>query len=324
MKFKKMMALVLSAAVVGSMALAGCGSTSSDSTTEDTTTTEDSSAAADTEEAEETDDTAEEASSDFDTSSAITVLSREDGSGTRGAFIELFGIEVTNEDGEKEDMTTVDATITNNTEVMMSTVAGDTYAIGYCSLGSLNDSVKAVQIDGVDATVENVADGSYAVARPFNIVTQDNLSDVAQDFIDYIMSADGQAVISENGYIEVAEGEAFESSGASGSISVAGSSSVSPVMEKLKEAYEEINPNATVEIQTSDSTTGITNAIEGTCDIGMASRDLKDEETGVTATCIAMDGIAVIVNNDNPLTNLTSDDVNQIFTGEVTSWSEVE
>ncbi|MCC8150563.1 MAG: substrate-binding domain-containing protein [Lachnospiraceae bacterium] len=270
MKFKKMMALVLSAAVVGSMALAGCGSTSSDSATEDTTTTGASSAAADTEEAEETDDTAEEASSDFDTSSAITVLSREDGSGTRGAFIELFGIEVKNEDGEKEDMTTVDATITNNTEVMMSTVAGDTYAIGYCSLGSLNDSVKAVQIDGVDATVENVADGSYAVARPFNIVTQDNLSDVAQDFIDYIMSADGQAVISENGYIEVAEGEAFESSGASGSISVAGSSSVSPVMEKLKEAYEEINPDATVEIQTSDSTTGITNAIEGTCDIGMA------------------------------------------------------
>ncbi|MCD8364982.1 MAG: substrate-binding domain-containing protein [Clostridiales bacterium] len=322
MKFKKMMALVLSAAVVGSMALAGCGSTSSNST-EDTTTTEESSDA-DAAETEEADDTAEEASSDFDTSSAITVLSREDGSGTRGAFIELFGIEVKNEDGEKEDMTTVDATITNNTEVMMSTVAGDTYAIGYCSLGSLNDSVKAVQIDGVDATTDNVSDGSYTVARPFNIVTQDGLSDVAQDFIDYIMSADGQAVIAENGYIEVAEGEAFESSEASGTISVAGSSSVSPVMEKLKEAYEEINPNATVEIQTSDSTTGITNAIEGTCDIGMASRELKDEETGVNATTIAMDGIAVIVNNDNPLTNLTSDMVNQIFTGEITVWSDVE
>lgn len=322
MKFKKVLALTLCAAVMGSMALTGCGSSSSstDTTEEAAETTE----ASTEEEAEETGEAAEETSSDFDTSSAISVLSREDGSGTRGAFIELFGIEVKNEDGEKEDMTTVDAVITNNTEVMMSTVAGDTYAIGYVSLGSLNDSVKAVQIDGVDATTDNVADGSYAIARPFNIVTQDNLSDVAQDFIDYIMSADGQAVISENGYIEVAEGEAFETSGASGTISIGGSSSVSPVMEKLKETYEAINPEATIEIQTTDSTTGITNAIEGSCDIGMASRDLKEEETGVTATCIAMDGIAVIVNNDNPLTNLTSDMVYQIFTGEVTTWSDVE
>ncbi|MCC8017029.1 MAG: substrate-binding domain-containing protein [Lachnospiraceae bacterium] len=322
MKFKKVLALTLCAAVMGSMALTGCGSSSSstDTTEEAAETTE----ASTEEEAEETGEAAEETSSDFDTSSAISVLSREDGSGTRGAFIELFGIEVKNEDGEKEDMTTVDAVITNNTEVMMSTVAGDTYAIGYVSLGSLNDSVKAVQIDGVDATTDNVADGSYAIARPFNIVTQDNLSDVAQDFIDYIMSADGQAVISENGYIEAAEGEAFETSGASGTISIGGSSSVSPVMEKLKETYEAINPEATIEIQTTDSTTGITNAIEGSCDIGMASRDLKEEETGVTATCIAMDGIAVIVNNDNPLTNLTSDMVYQIFTGEVTTWSDVE
>ncbi|MCD7865576.1 MAG: substrate-binding domain-containing protein [Clostridiales bacterium] len=318
MKFRKALALTLCAAAVAGMTLSGCGSSSSS----DTNTTEDSTASTADTDAEETEESTE--TSDFDTSSAISVLSREDGSGTRGAFIELFEIEQKNEDGEKEDMTTVDATITNNTEVMMSTVAGDTYAIGYCSLGSLNDTVKAVQIDGVDATTDNVSDGSYAVARPFNIVTQDDLSDVAQDFIDYIMSADGQAVISENGYIEVAEGEAFETSGASGSISVAGSSSVSPVMEKLKEAYEEINPNATIEIQTSDSTTGITNAIEGTCDIGMASRDLKDEETGVTATTIAMDGIAVIVNNDNPIDNLTSEMVQQIFMGEITTWDEVE
>ncbi|MCD8364252.1 MAG: substrate-binding domain-containing protein [Clostridiales bacterium] len=318
MKFRKALALTLCTAAVAGMTLSGCGSSSSS----DTTTTEDSTASAADTDAEETEESTE--TSDFDNSSAISVLSREDGSGTRGAFIELFEIEQKNEDGEKEDMTTVDATITNNTEVMMSTVAGDTYAIGYCSLGSLNDTVKAVQIDGVDATTDNVSDGSYAVARPFNIVTQDDLSDVAQDFIDYIMSADGQAVISENGYIEVAEGEAFETSGASGSISVAGSSSVSPVMEKLKEAYEEINPNATIEIQTSDSTTGITNAIEGTCDIGMASRELKDEETGVTATTIAMDGIAVIVNNDNPIDNLTSEMVQQIFMGEITTWDEVE
>ncbi|MCD7922980.1 MAG: substrate-binding domain-containing protein [Clostridiales bacterium] len=319
MKFRKALALTLCSAAVAGMILSGCGSSSSSDTTEEAATS-----AADTD-AEETEDAAQSAdASDFDTSSAISVLSREDGSGTRGAFIELFEIEQKNEDGEKEDMTTVDATITNNTEVMMSTVAGDTYAIGYCSLGSLNDTVKAVQIDGVDATTENVSDGSYAVARPFNIVTQDDLSEVAQDFIDYIMSADGQAVISENGYIEITEGEAFETSGASGSISVAGSSSVSPVMEKLKEAYEEINPNATIEIQTSDSTTGITNAIEGTCDIGMASRDLKEEETGVTATTIAMDGIAVIVNNDNPIDNLSSEMVQQIFMGEITTWSEVE
>jgi len=318
MKFRKALALTLCTAAVAGMTLSGCGSSSSS----DTTTTEDSTASAADTDAEETEESTE--TSDFDNSSAISVLSREDGSGTRGAFIELFEIEQKNEDGEKEDMTTVDATITNNTEVMMSTVAGDTYAIGYCSLGSLNDTVKAVQIDGVDATTDNVSDGSYAVARPFNIVTQDDLSDVAQDFIDYIMSADGQAVISENGYIEVAEGEAFETSGASGSISVAGSSSVSPVMEKLKEAYEKINPNATIEIQTSDSTTGITNAIEGTCDIGMASRELKDEETGVTATTIAMDGIAVIVNNDNPIDNLTSEMVQQIFMGEITTWDEVE
>lgn len=306
MKLKKMMALVLCAATVAGLGLTGCGSSS------DTTTTDGDSAAAES----STD------ASDF--SGNITVLSREDGSGTRGAFIELFGIEVKNADGEKEDMTTVDATITNNTEVMMSTVAGNEYAIGYCSLGSLNDTVKAVKIDGAEATTENVANGSYAVSRPFNIVTKDTVSDVAQDFINYIMSADGQAVVAEEGYISVAEGETFTSTGASGTIKIDGSSSVSPVMEKLVEAYKKVNPNAEIEQQTTDSTTGITSAIDGTCDIGMASRDLKDEETGVTATKIALDGIAVIVNNDNPIDDISSDMVNQIFTGEVTTWDEVK
>ena len=306
MKLKKMMALVLCAATVAGLGLTGCGSSS------DSTTTDGDSAAAES----STD------ASDF--SGNITVLSREDGSGTRGAFIELFGIEVKNADGEKEDMTTVDATITNNTEVMMSTVAGNEYAIGYCSLGSLNDTVKAVKIDGAEATTENVANGSYAVSRPFNIVTKDTVSDVAQDFINYIMSADGQAVVAEEGYISVAEGETFTSTGASGTIKIDGSSSVSPVMEKLVEAYKKVNPNAEIEQQTTDSTTGITSAIDGTCDIGMASRDLKDEETGVTATKIALDGIAVIVNNDNPIDDISSDMVNQIFTGEVTTWDEVK
>ena len=221
-------------------------------------------------------------------------------------------------------MTTVEATITNNTEVMMSTVAGDPYAIGYCSLGSLNDTVKAVKIDGAEATTDNVSAGTYKVSRPFNIVTGDSVSEVAQDFINFIMSADGQAVVSEEGYISVGEGEAFTSNGATGTVSVAGSSSVSPVMEKLKEAYEAVNSGATIEIQTSDSTTGITSAIEGSCDIGMASRDLKEEETGVTATKIAIDGIAVIVNKENPVEDLTSDMVKQIFMGEVAAWADAE
>ena len=314
MKFKKLAKMVLCMAAVGAFALAGCSSSSSDS---DDTATEETSTE-ETDEAEESEDT----SSDFDYSTAISVLSREDGSGTRGAFVELLGIEMENEDGEDEDMTTVDATITNNTEVMMTTVAGNEYAIGYCSLGSLNDSVKALAIDGVEATTENVANGTYAVSRPFNIVTGDSLSEVAQDFVDFILSADGQAIIEDEGYISVVDGEAFETTQPSGTISISGSSSVSPVMEVLAEAYEELNPNASIEIQTSDSTTGITNAIEGTTDIGMSSRDLKDTETGVTATQIASDGIAVIVNLDNPIDGLSSETIQQIYIGEITVWED--
>ena len=314
MKFRKLSALLLCGVMAAGLALTGCSSSDSDSEEE----TEDSAAE---EEEEESEDTSSEA-----LSGTITVVSREDGSGTRGAFIELFGIEQENEDGEDEDMTTTDAVITNNTQVMMTTVQGDTYAIGYCSLGSLSDDsgVKAVSIEGVEATTDNVTNGAYEVSRPFNIVTQDEISDVAQDFIDYILSADGQAIISENGYVAIADGETFESSGASGSITIGGSSSVSPVMEKLAEAYQEINTEATIEIQTSDSTTGVTNAIEGSVDIGMASRDLKDEETGVTATTIAMDGIAVIVNEENPIEDLSVDMVMQIFTGEITDWADVQ
>ncbi len=254
----------------------------------------------------------------------ITVVSREDGSGTRGAFIELFGLEQ-EQNGEKVDMTTTEANITNNTSVMMTTVAGDPYAIGYVSLGSLNDSVKALSIDGVEAASERVSDGSYKIARPFNIVTKDGLSDAAQDFVNFIMSADGQDVIEENSYIKVSDAGAFEGSQPSGNIVVAGSSSVTPVMEKLKEAYLEVNSNAEIEIQQSDSTTGVTSTIEGICDIGMASRDLKDSETaeGAEALVIAMDGIAVIVNNENPLDHLTSQQVGQIYTGEILDWAEV-
>ena len=256
----------------------------------------------------------------------INVISREDGSGTRGAFIELFGIEQKDADGNKVDYTTDDADITNSTSVMMTSVAGNPAAIGYISLGSLNETVKALEIDGVAASVENVKTGDYKVVRPFNIATRSELSEAAQAFIAFILSADGQAVVEANGYIAAAEGaEAFAGSDVSGKVVVAGSSSVTPVMEKLREAYLALNPNAEIEVQQSDSTAGMTAAIDGVCDIGMASRELKDSEleAGLTSTVIARDGIAVIVSNDNPATGLTADQVRAIYMGEVTDWDEV-
>lgn len=262
-----------------------------------------------------------------DSGESINVVSREDGSGTRGAFVELFGVEQEDENGETVDMTTESASITNSTAVMMTTVAGDANAIGYISLGSLDDSVKAVKIDGAEATVDNVKSGDYKVSRPFNVVTNSNteLSDVAQDFMNFILSSDGQAVVAEEGYIPLDGGEAYTASNLSGTVTVAGSSSVTPVMEKLAEAYQALNPDVTIEVNQSDSTTGVTSAIEGACDLGMASRDLKDSETseGAQATVIATDGIAVIVNPESAVEDLTSDQVKQIFTGEITSWSEI-
>ena len=258
-------------------------------------------------------------------SGAIDVISREDGSGTRGAFIELFGIEEKQGD-EKVDMTTEDASITNSTSVMMTTVAGNEYAIGYVSLGSLDDSVKALKIDGAEASVDTVKDGSYKISRPFNIVTKDGLSEVAADFVKYIMSEDGQKVVEDNGYISQGNEGAYEASGLSGKVTVAGSSSVTPVMEKLAESYKKLNADVEIEVQQNDSTTGVTSAIDGICDIGMASRELKDTETsqGVTATPIALDGIAVIVNKQNPVDELTSDQVMSIFTGETQDWADVQ
>lgn len=259
-------------------------------------------------------------------SGTITVVSREDGSGTRGAFIELFGIEEKNDAGEKIDLTTDLAEITNSTAVMMTTVAGNANAIGYVSLGSLDDSVKVLSIDGVEATVANIKNGTYSVARPFNIATGKEVSEAAQDFINFILSDEGQAVVEENGYISQGSTGAFESTMVEGKVIVAGSSSVTPVMEKLKEAYLAINTNASIEVQQSDSTTGMTSAMEGMCDIGMASRELKDSEleAGLTPTVIAMDGIAVVVNHENAVDNLESVQVKDIFTGKVTDWSEVQ
>lgn len=254
----------------------------------------------------------------------IVVVSREDGSGTRGAFIELFGIEDKDENGNKVDYTTEEATIVNSTSVVMTTVAGNKYAIGYISLGSLNDSVKALRIDGVEASVENIKNKSYKVFRPFNIATRDDIGELAEDFISFILSSDGQKVVEESGYISATEEGPYTGNKPSGKIVVSGSSSVTPLMEKLKEAYLKVNTGAEIEIQLSDSTTGMLSTIEGTCDIGMASRELKESELEkLNATVIALDGLAVIVNNENPVNNITSQLVNKIFKGEVTSWDEI-
>jgi len=257
----------------------------------------------------------------------IAVIVREEGSGTRGAFIELFGIEKEDATGNKIDGTKEQADITNSTSVMMASVAGNPNAIGYISLGSLNETVKALEIDDAAPTVENIRSGKYKIARPFNIAIKSDVSEAARSFIDFIMSAEGQAVIEENGYIAVVDNApAYAGSAIPGKVVVAGSSCVSPVMEKLKEAYLAINPNAEIEIQQSDSSTGIKSVIDGVCDIGMASRELKDSElaAGLTPIVIAKDGIAVIVNNKNPVTGLTSRQVRAIFMGEITRWGELD
>jgi phosphate transport system substrate-binding protein len=254
----------------------------------------------------------------------IAVVSREEGSGTRGAFIELFGIEEKDSNGNKVDKTTDEATVVNSTSVVMTTVAGNKNSIGYISLGSLNDTVKAVKVDGVEPTVENIKNNTYKVFRPFNIATRDDISELAQDFISFILSSDGQKVVEENSYIAASEKGPYSSTKPSGKIVIAGSSSVTPLMEKLKEAYLKVNTNAEIEIQASDSTTGMKLAMEGTCDIGMASRELKESELKkLKPTVIAMDGLVVIVNKENPVSNLTSDQIKGIFKGEITSWNEV-
>lgn len=305
MRLKKFMAILAVVAMVGSLS-AGCGSSKA-------------------EESAESGGQSTEASSEWDSSMDITIVSREDGSGTRGAFIELFGIEEKDANGEKIDNTTEEAQITNSTSVMMTTVAGDEYAIGYISLGSLDDSVKAVKIDGAEATAENVKNGTYKVSRPFNIATRNDMdNEVAADFIHFILSSKGQAIVEENGYIPLDDATAFEGTEPEGKAVVGGSSSVSPVMEKLIEGYKAVNGKAEIELQTTDSTTGMTSAIDGSYDIGMASRELTDEEAAeLTGQVIATDGIAVVVNNNSTVDELTSDQVKAIYTGEAFTWDEV-
>lgn len=301
MKLKKFIAILSVATMTAGLAV-GCGSSDRASS----------------------DDKSSKSESDWDSSNDITIVSREDGSGTRGAFIELFGIEE-KKDGEKVDMTTDDAQITNSTSVMLTTVAGDDYAIGYVSLGSLNDTVKALKIDGEEATEQNIKDGKYKICRPFNIATKKGAdNEVVKDFIAYIMSKEGQQIISDNGYIGDDSAEAYAGSKPSGKAVVGGSSSVSPVMEKLIEAYKKVNTGAEIELQTTDSTTGMTSAIDGSYDIGMASRELQDEEKDkLDSQVIATDGIAVIVNKNNTTDELSSDQVKTIYTGDATTWDEV-
>ena len=250
----------------------------------------------------------------------ITVVSREDGSGTRGAFTELMGI-----DKDGTDRTYAKAEISNSTSVVISTVAGNKNAIGYISLGSLNDSVKAVKVDNVEATVDNVKNGSYKISRPFIIATKDEISDLAADFIKFILSDDGQAIVSEK-YITIGGNGAYTASGLSGTVTLAGSTSVSPLMDELAAAYKALNPDVTIEIQQSGSGAGIQSAIEGVCDIGMSSRELKDseKEAGLTPTVMALDGIAVIVNKDNSVDALSSEQIQSIYIGETTSWADVK
>ena len=308
MKMKKFIAVLATVSMVAAMA-AGCGSSSDDTSAE-------GDAAATTEE-----DGGESGS--WDAANMITAVTREEGSGTRGAFTELFGVV----DEEDNDMITLDAQTTNSTSVMMTTVSENEYAIGYISLGSLDESlVKAVKIDGAEATAENIENGTYKVSRPFNVAVKPDLDNaVATDFLAFIMSTEGQAVVEEEGYIPVSDVQAYAGTQPEGKAVVGGSSSVSPVMEKLAEAYMALNSNVNIEIQTTDSSSGMTAAMDGTCDIGMASRALKDEETAsLTGTQIALDGIAVIVNNENPVENLTSEQVQSIYTGATTAWADVQ
>lgn len=305
MKMKKIAAAVMMVSMVAVTAV-GCGSSNGTDT-------------------KGADANQSDATSDWDETSDVTIVSREDGSGTRGAFIELFGIEEKQDDGTKVDMTTTDAQITNNTSVMLTTVADNEYAIGYVSLGSLNDSVKALKIDGAEATAENIENGSYKVSRPFNIAVKKDLNNkVAKDFMSFIMSTEGQKVVADEKYIAVADVKDYAGTKPSGSCVVGGSSSVSPLMEKLIEAYKAVNPNASIELQTSDSTTGMTSTIEGSYDIGMASRELKEEEAAeLEPTVSATDGIAVVVNNANPLDELSADQVKDIYVGNVSTWDEI-
>ena len=263
----------------------------------------------------------------FDASQTISVVSREEGSGTRGAFIELTGIATKGADGKEVDNTYLEADFVNSTSLVMTTVASNEYAIGYASLSSVlaNDTVKALKVNGVVASTEDILNQSYPIARPFNIVTKGELTDeIAKDVYAFIMSKEGQKVVGENGLVPVdtAETPAYEGKALEGKLTVGGSTSVTPIMEKLAEAYNVLQPKVVIDLQSTGSTAGVTGALDGTYQLGMASRGLKDseKENGAVGTVIAMDGIAVIVHPDNPIEDLTVEQIRQVFVGEVTTW----
>ena len=310
---KKILSLILVAAMLV-FALVGCSS-SGDTNEEPNDTNEETNQPSDSGQ-----NTTDEGGDTAGMTGDITVCTREDGSGTRSAFIELMGIE-----DDSGDRTVNTAEVTNSTGVMMTTVAGNPQAIGYISLGSLDDSVKALSVNGVEPTVENILAGDYVVSRPFNIATLEDVSDTTQDFINYILSTEGQAIIEEEGYIPLQETTPYEDNSVAGDITVGGSSSVSPVMELLIEAYNAINPDVNITLQTQDSSTGMSNAASGVYDIGMASREVKEEEIaqGLVPTTIATDGIAVVVNNENPISDITADQICSIYIGEITTWDEL-
>lgn len=297
MTFSKLSKLVL--ALGASAALAACGNGGSTDESADTNSS--------------TDSTTEAAA----ITGPISVISREEGSGTRDAFVEATGVMA-----DDIDNTTAAATIMNGTDQVMTAVADDLNAIGYISLGSLNDTVTAVSVDGVEATEENVASGDYAISRPFNIVYQGELEGIVADFHDFIFSEEGQAIVLDEGFVQAkADAEAYAGDGSqSGSITIVGSTSVSPVMEKLAEAYEELNSGVQINITSNGSSAGVKAATDGTADLGMASRALADDETDVTAEPIAVDGVAVIVNPENGVSDLSLATVASIFTGETTDW----
>lgn len=262
------------------------------------------------------------ANTEFNATKEITVITREEGSGTRDAFVELTGVLVKGGD-TKTDNTRADAVTLNGTEAVITNVKGNNAAIGYISLGSLNETVKALKIEDVEPTAENVKNGAYKISRPFNIAYKGDISGLTKDFVDFILSSEGQSVVADEGYVTVSENTEYTSSKPQGKITIAGSSSVAPVMEKLIEAYKTVNTGADIELQTSDSSAGMQAVMSGTCDIGMASRDLKDTESELISLTIAKDGIAVIVNTGNTADSLTMEQVKTIYTGEATAWSDI-
>lgn len=317
MKFLKTLAIVVAAL----MLMVGCKKDETKKETTEKTTTES------TETTEtKTEDKSEDKTEETTAGGEIHVVSREVGSGTRGAFTEITKILAKNDKGEEVDSTYEEATIVNSTEGVITSVNGDPFAIGYISLGSLNDEVKAVKVDGVEATPENINKGDYKIARPFMLAYHEaNLSDVAKDFLTFIMSKDGQEIVKEDGCIPIETTESYKPANIEGRIAIAGSTSVTPLMEKLVDKYKELNPGFEADIQSNGSSAGIQAAIEGVAEIGMSSRNLKPEELEkVESTAIAMDGIAVVVNNDNAIDDISLDNIHKIFVGEVKDWNDVK